>query len=313
MLSVIFFLLKIIGVILKVIGILLLIILLLLALIAFVPVRYRFVAVVPEKKKRSSVNVRVNWFGFLFVVKGGYEEGKLDYVVRILGHQIIGNQPSFLKAQEEKKKKKKDRAKKKKRKNGKLKSKKTKRTAIEAEVKTKKEKTVEKKEVPTTEVETTKVESRQKVKQQKTSQKQSSKEKVEDKKKSERKESSESILSKGKDFVNEIKEIWGEYHIGENIPFVKEILLKTLKHIFPRRLKGHLEVGLKNPEWMGYFTAGMAMMYPVYGKYFLFTPYFKETKLEADCEGRGRIQLGFFVYIGIRLLMNKDVRKLIFG
>ncbi len=285
----------------------------------------------PEDKKASSVGAVVRWFAFLFSLNVTYENGKLIYKVKILGRQILGNEPSFLEKQEEKevRKKKKTQKKKKKKKNQQEEKAEPAETLDEkpnvkevSDENILEEKTDRKLEVTE---KSSKEEVTEKISDSKDDSKKKETKKVQkdeedweeedwdEDDEEEEDENSEGIITKIQKLIKTVKEKWEEYHMKENLPFFKELIIRTLKHILPRKLSGNLSFGLDDPQMMGYATAAMAMMYPTYGRHFAFTPYFHSAPLLADCRGRGKIRLGFLVYIVIRLLFNKDVRKIIFS
>ena len=90
---------------LKILGILLLLIIGLFLLVLLTPIRYSF-ELEKEEQVEPKFVVRVTWLFWLFYFKTSYIEKAFDYRVRILGHQIAGNQPQFLERQKERQKRK---------------------------------------------------------------------------------------------------------------------------------------------------------------------------------------------------------------
>ena len=89
-------------------------------------------------------------------------------------------------------------------------------------------------------------------------------------------------------------------------------IMKILKHILPRKMKGSLEFGLEDPATTGYVTALCSLAYARYGDSLEITPVFDEQVLKARVEGKGRIFLGVLLFWSARILMNKNFRDLIF-
>lgn len=89
-------------------------------------------------------------------------------------------------------------------------------------------------------------------------------------------------------------------------------IMKILKHILPRKMKGSLEFGLEDPATTGYVTALCSLAYARYGDSLEITPVFDEQVLKARVEGKGRIFLGVILFWSARILMNKNFRDLIF-
>lgn len=90
---------------LKILGILLLLLIGVFLLVLLTPIRYSFELEKGEQTEPKFA-VRVTWLFWLFYFKTSYIEKVFDYRVRILGHQVAGNQPEFLKKQKERQKRK---------------------------------------------------------------------------------------------------------------------------------------------------------------------------------------------------------------
>ena len=97
--------LHVLFLLLKILGILLLLLIGLFLLLLLTPIRYSFEL---EKKEQAEpkFSVRITWLFWLFYFKTNYIERVFDYRVRILGHQIAGNQEGLLEKQKERQKKK---------------------------------------------------------------------------------------------------------------------------------------------------------------------------------------------------------------
>ena len=113
------------------------------------------------------------------------------------------------------------------------------------------------------------------------------------------------------DKIVAVRTAWQEYHGRQLLDFTKKSIIKILRHVLPRKMRGYIHFGFDDPAVTGLVTGTAAMFYPKYRKTFTLEPDFHQTCFEADCSGRGRIHPGFFLYIGITALMNKDVRNLI--
>lgn len=329
--------LTIIFTIFKIIGVILLLILLLLALILLVPIRYRFFI---EKERESLPDgaVYVSWFMFLFTLRIEYINQKFRYTGKILGHQILGNQPSFLEKKEEKEqrkakkeKKKKQEAKQKKKAKAKKASAKEEETKAESanaqrDMESSKTGSKEGLEAPPeeTSIEDAKRENpaekgtlqrgpEERVTAEEEAEKGADKEDAakKDKAKTDKKGIKDRIGSLS-ETIAEWKEKYEEYHLSKLIPFLKDVALRLLKHLLPYRLNGDLSLGFDDPSLTGYVTAALALGYPVYGKSFCFYPDFQEEIFEANCKGRGRIRIIYILYLLVILLLNKDVRTIIF-
>ncbi|MCD8018667.1 MAG: DUF2953 domain-containing protein [Clostridiales bacterium] len=111
--------------------------------------------------------------------------------------------------------------------------------------------------------------------------------------------------------MQDFREAYAEYHGTELLLFFKECIIKLLKHVLPRKLQGNIRYGFDDPSTTGMVTGFAAVFYPKYEKHFTLVPEFQESCFEASCRGRGRIHLGYFLYLGIRVLLNADVRRIV--
>lgn len=127
-------------------------------------------------------------------------------------------------------------------------------------------------------------------------------------------ESKESILDKLQklnDKKTELLQMAEEYQVLALIGIAKKTIFRVLHHILPRHLSGYAHYGMEDPATTGYITALLASFYPAYGRSFHVDADFQEQCLEGQAEGKGHIQLGFFLWILITLLLKKEVRKII--
>lgn len=317
-------------ILLKIIGIILALMLCLIFLILVIPIRYSFQM---EKKEMESFQgrIRVTWFFALLYVKVSYIESVFDYRVRIAGYQILGNQESFLKRKEEKQKRKQEKQEKKdekqRLKDEKQKEKQNQKEELTVQALPKSaEKSDSDDDIITTKYEAERSDAQKKENTEKTALKNSPEKKSSEgkqgKEKPEKKKnffakikktvhSAGEKISSLKENVNSFKDLYVEYHGGELLLLAKESIIKLVRHILPRRLKGSLRFGFDDPAATGILTGAAAIFYPKYQKHFQLEPDFQESCVEADCEGGGRIRPGFFLILVIRLALKPDVRKCI--
>ena len=111
--------------------------------------------------------------------------------------------------------------------------------------------------------------------------------------------------------IQEAEDLYDKLHGEALIRKAIKLLEKLLRHILPRKISGYMKFGFDDPALTGYATGFAATLYPVYGTNFTIEPDFYEVCFKADCEGSGRIQLMYLLYLVIWLLIDKDVRRLI--
>ena len=131
----------------------------------------------------------------------------------------------------------------------------------------------------------------------------------------------ESIKAKGQQIaktVTEKKEMVDRYvdfatqeHTKRAAKYVGKKLVKVLKSIRPRKCKGELKLGLKDPKTMGMICGYSGMFYPVYYKAIDFQPVFgaDHTVIDGEIEIKGRIILMAIVVRAVPILFKKDCRR----
>lgn len=289
--------LHVIGILFKIVGLILLFFLVCILLVLLTPIRYRFAL---DKKAEPSVQGQcsVTWFFGIIRVGASYIDKVFEYQVRLFGFQIMGNQPAFLKKKEKKEKKKQEKEERKRKIEEKKESLET--ASLESEKEKAKEVRSEKK----TSAETSGV------KQTKTASGQP------DKKKKDKKEKvsagqRENSTEKWKEKLTGWRQLYEEYHGRELLLLAKDNIIRLFRHVLPRKLEGRIRFGFDDPSVTGKITGVAAIFYPAYAQHFSLEPDFQEVCFEADCKGRGRIQLGFFLYIIVRILLDSNVRRII--
>lgn len=88
-------------------------------------------------------------------------------------------------------------------------------------------------------------------------------------------------------------------------------LLKLLKSIAPRKIKGRLRIGMEDPATTGKILGYYGMLYPLIGDHIDIVPDFDQTVLEGNILIKGKITLFKAIKTGIIVYFNKDLRKLI--
>ena len=298
--------------VLKVIGIILLcilgLILLLLLLTLFSPLTYNVVA--SGSMESYKVKAKIGWFLNIFRVNVCFKDGKLKLRVRIFGI------PFNLGAKSEKKQKKEE----------------TlpaqlpeviETTEAEEEVLLIEEVTEEPKEEP--ENKTTikdkiknifKREKKPKLSEEEKQRLKEEKARLKAEKKEASRRAREEKIKQIKEFISKGKEAWAYLQEAETkkaISLAKDVLKKVLKHIFPRKFKGHIDFGLEDPSTTGTVVAAVCAAYPIHKGNMIVTPYFDTDKmiLRGKAQVKGHIILCYLLIQGLRILTNKRIMSLI--
>lgn len=88
-------------------------------------------------------------------------------------------------------------------------------------------------------------------------------------------------------------------------------IAQLLGHIRPRTLSGYLDFGFDDPSITGRVLGFLSLFLPQCGKTFDINPDFENAHLECDLNSSGRIYLFYLVYIGVRTILNKNVKYVI--
>ena len=91
----------------------------------------------------------------------------------------------------------------------------------------------------------------------------------------------------------------------------RRMLFSILKHIAPKRVSGHIHFGMDKPSKTGRILGYASAFYPLYADSIQIDPDFEKTVIEGDLNMSGGIQLYIFVFWGLRIILCKDVRKVI--
>ncbi|MBN2929646.1 MAG: DUF2953 domain-containing protein [Eubacterium sp.] len=308
--------LHVLFILLKILGILLLLLVGVLLLVLLAPLRYSF-KLEKEEQVSPEFSVRVTWLCWLFYFKASYIEKVFDYRIRILGHQIAGNQKEFL----EKQKKKTEKAQEKRRKEKENRKKKSQKKEKELPVTISEEKvsvTEKPEEDLLKEKESEEGHSGESVKEENIKDADSHKELPKEKQVKEKTDNSSkrkgSFLKKGKARIKSLKDAKSnldQFPWREWLELGKDIVIRFFKHVLPQKLRGTITFGCSDPAYTGYVTGIAAVFYPKYGESFSLYPDFERKVFAAQCEGKGRIRLGYILVLVVSILKEKSVRTMI--
>lgn len=331
-------LIHVLLILLKFLGIFLLFLLCLIFLVLAAPIRYSFHFHAGEEASFGG-QIKVTWLLGILYIRGSYIEKIFEYRVRIFGYQILGNQKEFL---EKKQKRERKKQKKRNKKSEKSKNKENVPAPLKQEESRGDDRSAKQDMQPEEKVSPEQdrtceecrsakqeVQPEEKVspEQEGTCEECRSAEKaVEPMEKkppstggSRKKPSSTGGSGKKttgrldslRNKVHEFREAYQEYHGKQLMDFAKQSIIKILRHVLPRRMRGFIRFGFDDPAVTGIVTGGAALFYPKYRDTLVLEPDFGQECFEADCRGRGRIHPGFFLYMGLKALWNPDVRVLL--
>ena len=123
-----------------------------------------------------------------------------------------------------------------------------------------------------------------------------------------------SFLKKGKARIKSLKDAKSnldQFPWREWLELGKDIVIRFFKHVLPQKLRGTITFGCSDPAYTGYVTGIAAVFYPKYGESFSLYPDFERKVFAAQCEGKGRIRLGYILVLVVSILREKSVRTMI--
>ena len=89
------------------------------------------------------------------------------------------------------------------------------------------------------------------------------------------------------------------------------MLKSILKHLAPKDIQGRVHFGMDKPSKTGKILGYASAFYPLYSNKVQLEPDFEKAVIEGHLNMRGGIRLYIFVFWALRLILCKDVRKLI--
>lgn len=107
------------------------------------------------------------------------------------------------------------------------------------------------------------------------------------------------------------KRIWDQPQTRQAIRVGFYELGEIIRHVLPRKLEVFGIVGTGDPASTGQIMAIQGMLYPWHKGNIRLEPDFEEKYIEGELHLKGRIRLGTFGICGLRILLNKNVRRLI--
>lgn len=86
---------------------------------------------------------------------------------------------------------------------------------------------------------------------------------------------------------------------------------KLLLHLLPRKVTGRIRFGFEDPYRTGQILTAVSPFYALYAKSLSLEPCFEEKILAGELHIRGRVRAATILWIGIRVFLNKNFRKLL--
>ena len=90
--------------------------------------------------------------------------------------------------------------------------------------------------------------------------------------------------------------------------YLKKYFPQLLKHIGPRKIKGHVRYGFDEPATTGQITGYLSLLPFMYHKNFFPEPDFYNKVLEGEVSIRGRLQIGYIIRPAFKLHLWKTIK-----
>jgi len=118
-------------------------------------------------------------------------------------------------------------------------------------------------------------------------------------------------IAEKKEMVDKYVDFATQDHTKRAAKYVMKKVVKILKSIRPRKCKGDVTFGLRDPKTMGMICGYSGMLYPVYHKAIDVKPVFgaDHTVIDGEIEIKGRIILMTIVARAVPILFKKDCRR----
>ncbi len=323
MIHVLIMMLKIIGwLLLILIGLLLVV----LGTVLFSPIRYRFDM---EYHHKLEGKAKITWFSHIISIDIEYQENRPHYQIRIFGIQIFPKTKKKKQRKQNTRKKKVERKQKTSQTIGHL-------SPIKEEDKKNEEKSLSSKEE--TQKEKNSIREIEKNKKQENKKQENKKEvqstlleKEEEKlpiiieEKRQKRNSFKKflysipkkiqrILKKWKYLLEKIqyyRSFYKDEVTKRAIEFTKKTLKKLCLHTLPRKFEGMIVFGTSDPALTGQILGILSIAMPFYKEKLRLYPVFDESTFAFEVKGKGRIQIGYYVYLALRFWFQKDVKQVI--
>ena len=113
-----------------------------------------------------------------------------------------------------------------------------------------------------------------------------------------------------KETISWYKEVLEREESRRAITKGRQQILKFLKHISPKKVKGNILFGFGDPGATGEALGFISMFYPLFGNHITIIPDFERTIFQGDFYVKGRIRAFNLLKFGWSILFDKDIKNL---
>lgn len=116
---------------------------------------------------------------------------------------------------------------------------------------------------------------------------------------------------KGQDTYDKATEFISDEGNQQLFSLVWRQIKKLIVHILPRKISGRFKFGFEDPYTTGQILTVVSPFYPLYAKTFSFEPVFNDKVLDGEVHIKGHIRVITLLWIVVRVLLNRNLWKLI--
>ncbi len=94
----------------------------------------------------------------------------------------------------------------------------------------------------------------------------------------------------------------------------KRIVLKTIKHIFPRKIRADIQLGFEEPDITGKVLGYIAMLFAVFHinpKKISIEPYFDKNVIKGNIKMKGHFLIGVLLIYVLKFYFKKEIHDII--
>ena len=93
------------------------------------------------------------------------------------------------------------------------------------------------------------------------------------------------------------------------IVFLKDIVIKFLKRVRPKKIRADMVIGFEDPAYTGLFFGGLGILTVCWeGKYNI-TPDFEKKILKGRVCAKGYVRFADMLYFLLKILLNEDIKR----
>lgn len=121
------------------------------------------------------------------------------------------------------------------------------------------------------------------------------------------------LWNKFKGICHKIKKVYEFITLKQNqdsFRYILKIGTRVLKHIGPRKIKGYVRFGLKDPCSTGKLLGVLSAFYGFYGRNISLQPEFEEACLEGELFLRGHMQIGVILFHALKIYFSNELKAL---